>query len=123
MSGPRASKLALAAVCAGLLAGCGHTEKVSAGHTLRIGLSEYRLNPSQVHAGPGLITVQVHNYGRLKHDLLISRDGQTTVFVEPLSPGQSTQVMVYFDPGKYSMSSTVLDDNALGTYGTLTVGR
>ncbi len=123
MSAHRPSKLALLAACACVLAGCSHTAKVGPDRMLRIGLNEYRLNPEDVQARSGLVTFYVRNFGRLKHDLLVTQNGQTAVFVPPLSPGQSIHVMVYLTPGKYSMSSTVLSDNALGAYGSLTVGK
>jgi hypothetical protein len=123
MSGPRALKLALAAACVVPLASCSHTQSVGADRTLRIGLSEYRLNPSSVRTSAGNLTIYVHNYGRLKHDLVVTHNGQTAAFVQPLAPGQSAQVTVNLAPGAYSMASTVLSDDALGAYGTLTVER
>jgi hypothetical protein len=63
----------------------------------------------------------VHNYGRLTHDLVITRDGQQTAATEPLAPGQTADLVTTLSPGQYLMSSTILSDQALGAYGTLRV--
>jgi hypothetical protein len=77
--------------------------------------------PQNVHAGPGPLTIFVHNYGRLTHNLVISLDGQTEVSTKPIPPGQTAELDAILTPGKYLMASTILSDQALGAYGTLKV--
>lgn len=121
MSGPRAP-IALAAASLALLCGCGHTSVVGGDRTLQIALTEYRVLPQSIRAGAGPMTIFVHNYGRLTHNLVISRGGQAQVSTRPIWPGQTAEITVTLTPGKYLMASTILSDQALGTFGTLTVG-
>ncbi len=123
MPGLHASKLALAAASLCLLVGCSRTLVVSSDRTLNLALSEYRINPQDVRVSTGELIIYVHNYGRLTHNLVITHDGQTTDATKPLPPGQSAALAVDLSPGKYSMASTILSDQTLGVYGTLTVGR
>jgi len=123
MPGPRASLLALASAATLALGGCSHTVGVSSNRTVHVALSEYRLNPSSISVGAGVLIIYVRNYGRLTHNLVISENGQTTASTEPLAPGQSAELALDLAPGTYSMASTILSDQALGTYGTLNVTR
>jgi hypothetical protein len=104
-----------------LLAGCSHTTVVARGGTVSIAISEYRLRPSSVHLTSGVVTIYVHNYGRLTHNLVISLDGRATASTKPIWPGGSTSLTAYLSPGTYSMASTILSDQDLGAYGTVTV--
>jgi hypothetical protein len=123
MSRPRASTLALLVTCVALLGGCSHTRVLGADRTLRIALSEYRLNPQSARVSAGVLTIDVRNYGRLAHNLVVSENGRMTGSTQPLYPGQSTQLSLNLAPGTYSMASTILSDQALGAYGTLHVTR
>ena len=112
----------LAAVLASLaLAGCGKSTTVRTGQSLQIGLNEYRVTPQDVRAQTGLLTIFVHNYGRLTHDLVISLNGQTEAATTPIAPGQTQELDAALSPGHYPMASSILSDQALGAYGTLTV--
>jgi hypothetical protein len=114
--------LALAAVALALLAGgCSHTERIGVDRTLRVALSEYRVNPQSVRASAGTLTIFVQNYGRLTHNLVISLGGQSAGSTKPIPPGQSAALVLTLTPGTYLMASTILSDEALGEYGTLTV--
>ena len=72
-------------------------------------------------AGP--LTVFAHNYGRLAHNLVISRSGQPTAVTRAILPGQSAEITLTVTPGMYLMASTILSDQTLGEYGTLRVTR
>lgn len=121
MPGLRASKLAPALAGLALVSGCGHTEALGNDRTLYVALSEYRVTPQSVRVSAGPLTVFVHNYGRLTHNLVITLNGQTTGTTRPIWPGQSAEITLTLTPGTYLMSSTILSDQALGQYGTLTV--
>jgi hypothetical protein len=103
------------------LAGCGRSTTVRTGQPLQIGLNEYRVTPQDVRAQTGLLTIFVHNYGRLTHDLVISLNGQTEAETTPIAPGQTQELDAALGPGHYLMASSILSDQALGAYGTLTV--
>ncbi|HET9105329.1 MAG TPA: hypothetical protein VFN55_18400 [Solirubrobacteraceae bacterium] len=105
------------------LAACGSTTRVPATGIVRVALSEYRLAPASLSARPGALTILVHNYGRLNHNLVISYDGVQEASTEPIRPGQSAELIANLTPGHYVMASTVLADQALGAYGSLDVGR
>lgn len=113
--------LALVLVCAGLAAGCSHTERVGSSRTLRVALTEYRLNPEGAVVSAGVVTVLVHNDGRLIHNLAVSMNGQTVESTKPIPPGGSAAMVLTLAPGSYLMYSSLLSDQALGQYGTLTV--
>jgi hypothetical protein len=110
---------ALVSLC---LAACGSSTTVGKDGTLRIALSEYRVIPQDVHTTAGVLTLVVHNYGRLTHDLVISLDGQAEIASQPIPPGQTQVLSAALIPGKYLMASSILSDQALGAYGTLDVG-
>ena len=115
------SLAALGAVATLAVAACGHTTRVPSARTLQIALNEYRVTPQDVHAQTGLLTIFVHNYGRLTHDLVISLNGQTEAATTPIGPGQTQELDAALGPGHYLMASSVLSDQALGAYGTLIV--
>ncbi len=131
MSAGRAGKLpiesvALATALAGLalatvLAGCGHTRQVGSTRTVQMSVNEYRLNPQSVDASAGVLAIVVHNYGRLTHNLVVSANGQSVAGTTPIAPGQTAELDLDLAPGTYQMASTILSDEALGAYGTLTV--
>jgi hypothetical protein len=104
-----------------LLCGCGHTQVVPSDGVLQISLSEYRVTPQSVQARPGPLILVVRNYGRLTHDLVISLSGHPEASTKPIAPGQSADLVVTLGAGEYLMISTILSDQDLGTYGTLTV--
>lgn len=113
--------LLVAALAAVAVAGCGRTTKVGVGGTLQIALNEYRVTPQDVRAHTGLLTIFVHNYGRLTHDLVISQDGRIEASTKPIGPGQTEELNAALGPGHYLMASSILSDQALGAYGTLIV--
>jgi uncharacterized cupredoxin-like copper-binding protein len=113
----------LSASLALLAGGCGRAQVVASGRTLELGLTEYRLIPQDVRVHAGQLTIFVHNYGRLTHNLVVSRNGQEQGETKPIPPGQGTELTLTLRPGKYLTASTILSDQALGQDGTLTVTR
>lgn len=105
-----------------LTAGCGQTVSVGRNRVLQVSLTEYHVAPQSVHTAAGTLSIYVHNYGRLSHNLVITRDGETWASSQPIPPGQTTEVIARLTPGQYLMASTILSDQALGAYGTLIVG-
>jgi hypothetical protein len=125
MFSSRATRLAplLATTVAALLAGCGQTAKVSGNRTFQVALTEYHVSPQRVRAPAGTLTIFVHNYGLLSHNLVISSNGHPDASTQPIPPGESSELLATLAPGNYLMSSTILSDQALGAYGTLIVTR
>jgi plastocyanin len=119
---PRTKSLVSVAVGAlTLLAGCGYTQVVGPDRTVGVAITEYRIDPQSVSVSAGSLTIVVHNYGRLTHDLALIRDGDRLVATQPIQPGQSAELTAVVARGKYTMASTIMSDQALGMYGTLTV--
>jgi hypothetical protein len=123
MTGPRATKLALLVAATLVITGCSHTNVVGGDRTVRIQLSEYRLTPQSIRVSPGLLTIIVHNHGVLDHNLVLFQNGQAVDAINPLGPGETTQMTLLVSPGMYAMASTVLSDQSLGASGTLKVTK
>jgi hypothetical protein len=121
---PSAPARVAAAVALTLLAaGCGSTTRVGSDRVFQVALTEYHVAPQSVSVLMGTVSIYVHNYGRLSHNLVISTGGRPLASTEPIPPGQTTELIASLGPGKYLMSSTILSDEALGAYATLTVRR
>lgn len=116
----------LALLALGIMAwgpsGCSDTQSLRPGRTLQVALTEYRLVPQSVRVSAGELTIVAHNYGRLTHNLVVTRGTETTGETKPIPPGHSAELALAVSPGKYLMASTMLADQALGEYGTLIVG-
>jgi hypothetical protein len=105
----------------GLLTGCGGTHHSSARDALNVSVSEWRLTPESADAEPGALLIVVHNAGRLAHNLVLSRDGVRISFTAPIMPGQDADLEATVQKGSYQLLSSMVDDQATGVYGTLTV--
>ncbi len=101
--------------------GCGLTERVGGDRTLVVALTEYRVNPKAATVTPGPLTIVVHNYGRLSHNLVVAQSGRTAGSTKAIHPGQSGVIVLSLTRGTYTLSSTILSDTALGEHGTLEV--
>ncbi len=106
---------------AALIDGCGRTERVGSDRTLAVAVSEYRLNPKIATAPAGALTIVVHNYGLLSHNLVVAQDGQSAGSTGAIAPGGAGVIVLSVTKGTYTMSSTIRSDTALGEYGTLKV--
>ncbi len=106
-----------------LLSACGATTRVGPARTLQLALTEYHVAPQDIRARTGTLTLFVHNFGRLSHNLVISYDGHAEAATQPIPPGETTELIATLAPGKYMVASTILSDQALGAYGTLDVTR
>jgi plastocyanin len=104
-----------------LAAGCGTTQVLGSSRQLTVALTEYQLRPQSVEIDSGPVTITVHNYGRLTHNLVILQNGRPQQSLPSLQPGASEQQTVFLLAGRYQMASTVQSDEALGVYGTLVV--
>ncbi len=113
----------LAVLVSAVLAGGTRTTSVDGQRLVQVALTEYHVAPQSLRALPGTLTLLVHNYGRLRHNLVISLDGHPEAATLPIPPGQTGELIATLSPGRYLMASTVLSDQALGAYGTLVVTR
>lgn len=117
-----AIRLLVVGAAAAALAGCSQTT-VARSRSVQISLTEYRVVPQSIQSRPGELTLRVENDGRLTHTLAITRHGNILGQTGPLPPGARTILILSLNPGRYLMTSTLLSDQDLGEYGTLTVLR
>jgi plastocyanin len=108
-------------VLAASVAGCGGADVVSTRRTLKIALTEYRLEPQNVRVSAGELTITVRNFGRQTHNLVLARGGLPVDATRPIWPGGTATLKLQVSRGTYLMTSTILSDQVLGTYGTLVV--
>jgi len=111
------------AVAATASAACGRTTAVGGDRTLRVAVTEYRLIPQHARVSAGLLIIVLHNYGRLTHNLAVSSGGTMVASTDPVAPGGSYELNLDLAPGRYTLASTLLSDQVLGAYGSLTVTR
>jgi len=104
------------------LLGCSQTTQAGPGRVAQVGLSEYRLTPQRLQASAGPLTLVVHNFGHLVHNLAVMRGSRVIEETAPIAPGSSVTLAVALTPGRYTLGSNLFDDQSLGAYGTLVVG-
>jgi plastocyanin len=121
MALPARAMLALTFACA--LAGCTHTTRVGRSRALHVALSEYRITPDTVRAYSGTLTITIRNVGTRTHNLAISSGNVNEATSPDLLAGSATTITVDLAPGKYTLRSTITDDQALGLWSTLDVVR
>jgi hypothetical protein len=109
------------AVLVGAVGGCSARPAAVADRRLELTLNEYRIDPQSVSTGPGRLTIVVRNRARRAHNLVLKLGARQYAATAPVWPGRSTRLTVKLAAGTYVMASTILSDQALGTYGTLTV--
>lgn len=90
------------------------------GQTVKIGESEYKLDPSDATLKAGSVTLDVTNDGTITHNLQIEGNGveETT---DSLAPGDTGELTVDLKPGSYEMYCTIDGHKDLGMEGTVTV--
>jgi hypothetical protein len=121
--------LALAALAALPLAGCGTGRTVRlTGHRLAVTLTEYRIVPGTTSVPAGRLRIVAFNRGILTHNVELQRgtlDSNERPFVaaiHTLLPGASEAVLTPpLTPGRYLLVSTVTNQEALGMSATLIV--
>jgi len=123
----RAAKATALAVCAlsalAATAGCGQAQRVGRSRLVQVALTEYRLSPAALRVRRGPLTLVVHDFGRLAHNLAVLRGATTVAETPPIQPGSGVTLAVWLAPGTYTLASTLLDDEALGMHGKLAVTR
>jgi hypothetical protein len=131
----RVSLLALVALAlAGVVGGCSVGSGTSApevvlkdGATLRVKLTEYKVEPQRVDIeagkdGVARLTLVAENDGEIPHDLAIGRGGFIIGRTTTIKPGQTAVAKGFRLPiGTYRIFCTVSNHDTLGQYGFLVV--
>jgi Cupredoxin-like domain len=121
---------ALATAVAGCSAGSGTSAPevvLKDGATLRVKLTEYKVDPQRVDIKAGKdgvaeLTLVAENDGRIPHDLAIGRGGYIIGRTTTIKPGQTAVAKGFRLPiGTYRIFCTVSNHDTLGQYGFLVV--
>ena len=68
-----------------------------------------------------MITIIVHNVGKLTHNLAVLDGTRQLGVTPPIWPGTVAELSMSLTPGTYTLVSTLFSDQALGEHGTLTI--
>ena len=85
-----------------------------------VALSEFEFDPADVTAEAGS-TITLENVGSTEHDLRLREGGKDIGGTEVFDAGQSEELKVDFQPGKYDMYCSVPGHEDSGMKGTFTV--
>ena len=96
------------------------TTASGSGGTVKIGETEFKLDPSDPTTKAGQVTFDVSNDGSTVHNLEVEGNGVEEE-TEDLQPGQSGKLTVDLKPGTYEIYCAIDDHKELGMEGTLTV--
>jgi plastocyanin len=95
----------------------------SAGHTVAVSETEFKITLPVPKVAPGKVTFAVKNVGKIGHDLVVSGPGVTgAAKTALLSPGQSAKLTVTLAAGGYTLYCSVPGHRAAGMSAKLTVG-
>jgi plastocyanin len=127
----RATLLALVALAAVPLAGCGSDAPYvpASGHAVSLRLDEYRVLPQRVTVPAGRVRIVARNVGRLTHNIAVvqfdrplGEDEEKQYARTPTAhPGEVVRTSVTLKPGKYRLVCTIANHDNLGQYGELKV--
>jgi plastocyanin len=127
----RATLLALAALAAVPLSGCGSDAPYvpASGRAVSLRLDEYRVLPQRVTVPAGRVRSIARNVGRLTHNIAVvqfnrplGEDEEKQYARTPTAhPGEVVRTSVTLKPGKYRLVCTIANHDNLGQYGELKV--
>ena len=127
----RATLLALAALAAVPLSGCGSDAPYvpASGRAVSLRLDEYRVLPQRVTVPAGRVRIIARNVGRLTHNVAVvqfdrplGEDEEKQYARTPTAhPGEVVRTSVTLKPGKYRLVCTIANHDNLGQYGELKV--
>jgi hypothetical protein len=127
----RATLLALAALAAVPLSGCGSDAPYvpASGRAVSLRLDEYRVLPQRVTVPAGRVRIIARNVGRLTHNIAVvqfnrplGEDEEKQYARTPTAhPGEVVRTSVTLKPGKYRLVCTIANHDNLGQYGELKV--
>lgn len=118
---PRLLAAAVLAAVA-LSSGCGEPDSVAAGgRTVRLTLSEYRIDPQALRVEAGRVELLVRNEGTMVHRLELRTADRTRALASspPLRPGASARLVVDLPPGEYVDTCPLDRHDTLGEHGTI----
>lgn len=96
--------------------------KAGPAHTVPVSETEFKITLPAAKVGPGAITFDVKNVGKIQHDLVVSGPGVSGTAKTPLiDAGKSATLMVTLAAGSYTLYCSVPGHRAAGMVAKLTV--
>jgi plastocyanin len=116
-------RLAVAAVAAALLAGCGGSGTTQPAGSIKVTMSEFKFDPATISAPSGKVVFYLVNAGTTSHDLIIRDSSSNRVSgSELVSAGDAIVFTVDTIPaGTYTIFCDQSGHEASGMKGTLTI--
>ena len=99
----------------------GATGAAGGGETVKIGETEFKLDPSDVNVKAGTVTFDVSNDGSTTHSLEVEGNGIEEELPSDLAPGDTGELTVDLEPGTYTMYCPIDDHRGQGMEGTIKV--
>lgn len=91
--------------------------------TVKVGETEYKLNPDNPTVKPGKVSFDVTNDGKVVHTLTVEGPDGSSTLDQDLKPGNSGELAVDLsEPGKYAFFCPIDGHKGLGMVGEITVG-
>src|SRR4051794_27963793 len=128
----RATLLALVALAAVALSGCGGDPPYvpASGRAVSLRLDEYRVLPQRVTVPAGRVRIIARNVGRLTHNIAVvqfdrplGEDEEKQYARTPTAhPGEAVGTSVTLKPGNSRLVCTIATHDTPGQYGELKVG-
>jgi plastocyanin len=120
---PRSTVRLLAVALVAVASGCGDqpTTQTATGGRMTMSEHDYYFDPQVAHAGPGRLTLQIVNRGRIPHNFRIEKAGHEVGRLSALKPGESDRLTLKLKRGDYHYFCAVGNHEELGLYGTLVV--
>jgi uncharacterized cupredoxin-like copper-binding protein len=92
------------------------------GQTVKIGETEYKLDPSDPSVKAGTVSFDVSNDGKVTHNLEVEGPNGEETLPNDLAPGDKGTLSVDLSkPGKYEFYCPIDDHKGLGMEGEITV--
>ena len=127
----RATLIALAALAAVPLSGCGGDAPYvpASGRAVSLRLDEYRVLPQRVTVPAGRVRIIARDVGRLTHNIAVVQfdrplgedEEKQYARTRTAHPGDVVRTTVTLRPGKYRIVCTIANHDNLGQYGELKV--
>ena len=108
-----------------VVGGCGGSSgPAQPAGSVRVTMTEFKFDPSTLHAKPGTATFFLVNSGSVAHDMVVETgDGKRVAGSELVQPGNSSVFTVDgLTAGSYLIVCTQPGHEAAGMKGTLSVG-
>lgn len=88
---------------------------------VEVQLEEFAIEPKEVTAGAGDVTLTARNAGSTEHNLVLEQGGKTVAEIPVVGVGKAETLRVKLGPGTYTVVCTLPGHRDAGMVATLTV--